>query len=338
MTGEKGSGMAQDEGAVGSTGGADTGESEITTDVVVEAEGVLEEPIELEEAPGLTPEEVGAQDPAEADPADPAGSVERAAEPATEPAPVPWAPGAANQALREKSGGVHPSWGGRSSRPSTDFSEPEVDRELSKYKDQVPDTFAEDVAEHEAMDAVDAELDDEVAGSAPESAPTPAPSHAQAAATAAGPVMAPAPPRVTEQAAPGAQEKPPAAGWGAGQTWDQAQAVQMQDHESESLIKSTWRWAAATVILFPLFALWTLPSAALTSRAVDAGDLDGARREASLARLLGLISVVVFLVFVVLWLILVIVAAATGADAASTGVTVGTTPAVFEPGTRVSTA
>lgn len=139
--------------------------------------------------------------------------------------------------------------------------------------------------------------------------------------------------------APGQLEEQPAGDLAGNPAAGHTAVAQMQDHEGASLVRTTWRWAAATVILFPLFALWSLPSAAMTSRAAAAGDLIAARQEASLARLLGLISVVVFLVFVVLWLVMVIIAAAVGADVTTgSGTGVTSTPAVFSPEGRVSTA
>lgn len=304
---------------------------EITTDVVAEADRAVDGQQGSEQE--LTPEQVGAVDPAQVDPGEQVQASPAAGDRAK-----------ADGSTKTGSAGAHPSWG--PGKQLLEREELEEVPELDRYRESVPDTYAEDVREHEAIDEVVAELDDEVGAQEQigSQGQTPA-GRAHAAAAAAGPVMAPAagaaqPDESTKSTKSSESSQPaPVAGWGQTGSADWAEpAAQMRDHEGASLIKATWRWAAATVILFPLFALWTLPGAAMTSRAVDAGDLAGARNEASLVRLLGLISVVIFLVFAVLWLVMVIVAAAAGADAASTGVTVGTTPVVFEPGTRVSTA
>lgn len=73
------------------------------------------------------------------------------------------------------------------------------------------------------------------------------------------------------------------------------------DAKSMALIRSAWRWAAATVFLFPLLVFWSLPAAALVSQRLAAGDVVGAKERAQTAKVLGITSVVIAVLLFVIW-------------------------------------
>lgn len=73
------------------------------------------------------------------------------------------------------------------------------------------------------------------------------------------------------------------------------------DGQYLKLVRSAWRWAAVTVLLFPILSIWALPSAASVTQRLWARDLPGAREHANTSRALGLASLIVFVLLVILW-------------------------------------
>lgn len=76
------------------------------------------------------------------------------------------------------------------------------------------------------------------------------------------------------------------------------------------LVSSTWRWAMATLFLFPILGFWSLPAAARVNAKLARGDHMEAAADAVTVKKLGLAAVVVFVVLVLLWLIAVVATAA----------------------------
>lgn len=78
-----------------------------------------------------------------------------------------------------------------------------------------------------------------------------------------------------------------------------------QDPQALKLVRTAWRWAAVSVLLFPILAIWALPSAASVAQRLSAGDVDAARGHAGTSRALGVASIVAAIVLLIFWVILV---------------------------------
>lgn len=88
------------------------------------------------------------------------------------------------------------------------------------------------------------------------------------------------------------------------------------DSAGEALLRRAWLWAAASVLLFPILALWSIPSAAATTFRAGKGDLVGAAQSADLCKKLGIAALAVFAVVVVLWILMMGMAVSEISDAA----------------------
>lgn len=83
---------------------------------------------------------------------------------------------------------------------------------------------------------------------------------------------------------------------------------------AEVSMASAWRWAVATLFVFPLLGFWALPEAARATLAATRGDDETAREHARTARVLGLAAIAIGVVLFILFMVLVIVGAATADD------------------------
>lgn len=244
--------------------------------------------------------------------------------------------------------------------PTTPSDQPEVDP-LGRVRDEGPERPAESVPTPAAELLGDSDLGgdpnllgsvdvtDEPAGvagasadrpeellDAPVSEQTPEPAEpaeqaepaldhrAHAAAAAAGPVMAPALGRSAGSDHPAGSTGQ----WGQNYSGHSPApgSPSLSDQESQALVKSSWRWAALTVFFFALLTIWAAPAAAMVSQRLGAGDVAGARAHAKTARLLGIVSIVVFVLMTVLWFGMMLALTAAGIEGfeASTGSTTST--------------
>lgn len=71
----------------------------------------------------------------------------------------------------------------------------------------------------------------------------------------------------------------------------------------EGVTTSAWRWACATIILFPLFIFWSIPAAARSSQKAILGDARGAAEERDTAKNWGVGAIVIFVIISILYII-----------------------------------
>lgn len=89
-----------------------------------------------------------------------------------------------------------------------------------------------------------------------------------------------------------------------GALWPVPDTSGKEDLQSLQLVRVAWRWAAVSVLLFPILALWALPSAASVSQRMGANDVAGARKHAATSRALGVASIVAAVLLIVLWILM----------------------------------